>query len=231
MRLMPNADGHRHRRWAFVRRPQRNLPKPSTANSRRCQNKLRMFAHIVIARAGGRIESAAAKVKPGRPAIALQIMIWYTPFGYINSVTQYVLIALNKQRFLTWAFLIGVVFNVAANWLFIPVYGYRASAVIAVLSELVLLLSFYHGVRKHLAAVPWLQLIWRPVTSAVIMTVCLVLVWPLTPFGASILALIAYGAGLVGLRTFNTEDMMPVREAVFAVTGRLLGRFRRRAQP
>ena len=41
-------------------------------------------------------------------AIALQIMIWSIPIGWVNSVTQYVLISVNQQRFLTRAFVIGV---------------------------------------------------------------------------------------------------------------------------
>ncbi|MGB9880530.1 MAG: oligosaccharide flippase family protein, partial [Anaerolineae bacterium] len=32
--------------------------------------------------------------------IALQFLIWYMPVGFINSVTHYVLIAINQQRFL-----------------------------------------------------------------------------------------------------------------------------------
>jgi len=39
-------------------------------------------------------------------AIALQILIWFCP-SFVNSVTQYVLIAIDQQRFLTKAFVIG----------------------------------------------------------------------------------------------------------------------------
>ena len=62
--------------------------------------------------------------------IALQLMIWSVPIGFINSVTHYVLIALNQQRFLTKAFAIGLTFTVVANRVFIPIYSYRASALI-----------------------------------------------------------------------------------------------------
>ena len=44
-------------------------------------------------------------------ATALSIMIWSVPIGFVNSVTQYALIAVNQQRFLTRAFLIGVAFT------------------------------------------------------------------------------------------------------------------------
>ncbi|HFD39183.1 MAG TPA: hypothetical protein ENJ31_04965, partial [Anaerolineae bacterium] len=57
--------------------------------------------------------------------IALQLIIWFLPFSFVNSVTQYVLIAIDQQRFLTKAFLVGVTFNIVANLIFIPLFSYR----------------------------------------------------------------------------------------------------------
>ncbi|NIV30321.1 MAG: flippase, partial [Anaerolineae bacterium] len=67
--------------------------------------------------------------------IALQIIIWFLPFSFVNSVTQYVLIAIDQQRFLTRAFLIGVVFNVTANLIVIPTFSYKGAAIVTILSE------------------------------------------------------------------------------------------------
>ncbi|MEN6479625.1 MAG: oligosaccharide flippase family protein, partial [Anaerolineales bacterium] len=47
-------------------------------------------------------------------AEVLRVMIWYMPIGFINSVTQYVLIALDQQRFITRAFAIALAFNIVA---------------------------------------------------------------------------------------------------------------------
>jgi len=44
-------------------------------------------------------------------ATALRILIWFLPFSYVNSVTQYVLIAVERQRFLTVAFVVGAGFT------------------------------------------------------------------------------------------------------------------------
>jgi O-antigen/teichoic acid export membrane protein len=101
--------------------------------------------------------------------IALQIIIWFLPFSFVNSVTQYVLIAIDQQRFLTRAFLIGVVFNIAANLMVIPTYSYQGAAVVTILSELVLLVPFYYAVRKHLGPVPWISLFWQPTVASAIM--------------------------------------------------------------
>ena len=101
--------------------------------------------------------------------IALQIIIWFLPFSFVNSVTQYVLIAIDQQRFLTRAFLIGVVFNITANLLVIPAYSYQGAALVTILSELVLLAPFYYAVRKHLGPLPWLSLFWQPALASVVM--------------------------------------------------------------
>ncbi|MHB1413834.1 MAG: MATE family efflux transporter, partial [Chloroflexota bacterium] len=61
-------------------------------------------------------------------AIALQILIWFLPFSYVNSVTQYVLIALDEQRFITVSFLIAVPFNIVGNLIMIPLLGYGGAA-------------------------------------------------------------------------------------------------------
>jgi O-antigen/teichoic acid export membrane protein len=116
-------------------------------------------------------------------AIALQIMIWFLPFSFVNSVTQYVLIAIDRQRFLTKAFLIGVTFNVVANLIAIPLFSYKGAAVVTVLSELALLIPFYWAVRKHLGPLPWMSLVWQPALASLVMAGAMWLLrgipWPL----------------------------------------------------
>ncbi|MGQ9766632.1 MAG: oligosaccharide flippase family protein [Anaerolineae bacterium] len=99
-------------------------------------------------------------------AVALRIMIWSIPIGFINSVTQYVLIAVNQQRFLTRAFIIGVAFTTLANLIFIPRFGYVAAAVILIPAELSLFIPFTIAVHRHVAAIPWPKLLAPPLLAA-----------------------------------------------------------------
>ncbi|MCB0099645.1 MAG: flippase, partial [Caldilineaceae bacterium] len=94
----------------------------------------------------------------GGANLALQLVIWSIPIGFVNSVTQFVLIAVNQQRYLTKAFVIGVVFNTVGNLLVIPNFGYLGAAVVTILSELSLLFPFYVSVKRHVGSVPWLSL-------------------------------------------------------------------------
>ena len=140
-------------------------------------------------------------------AIALQLLIWFFPFSCVNQVTQYVLIAINQQRFLTRAFLIGVAFNLTANLIFIPLYGYRASAVITVLSELALLIPFYWCVRRNLTSVPWTRFFWRPALATAVLAPLVGGLQPrLSPFVVIPLAVLIYSFLLVVLGTFGAED-------------------------
>ncbi len=139
--------------------------------------------------------------------IALQLLIWFLPFSFINSVTQYVLIAIDEQRFLTRAFIIGVTFNLVANLIAIPMFGYQGAAVVTVLSELVLLAPFYYSVRKHLGPLPWASLFWRPVVASLAMGSVMWLLrglwWPLLiPIGGAV-----YGVVLFLVGGFRQPDM------------------------
>ena len=139
--------------------------------------------------------------------IALQLMIWSIPVGFINSVTHYVLIALNQQRFLTKAFALGLAFTVAANVVFIPIYSYRASALIHLFSELALLLPFYYCLRKHLAPVPWGRLLWRPALAAALMGSLMVLLRDVNPLLTIPLGSLVYLLALILLGTFSEEEV------------------------
>ncbi len=146
--------------------------------------------------------------------MALRLLIGFLPFSFINGVTQYVLIALEQQRFLTKAFLIGFAFNLLANLIFIPRFSYQASAIIHIFAEVALMIPFYYGIRKHLGSVPWLALTWQPVVAGAAMAAVLLvlrngsLVWTL-PLG-----LLVYAGLLVALGTFGEQERALLRGLV-----------------
>lgn len=140
-------------------------------------------------------------------AIALTIMIWSIPFGWMNSLTQYALIALNLQRYITWAFFFAVSFNIISNIIFIPIYGFQAAAVTTILSEAALLIPFAILMHRGLEqSVNWLGLIWRPIIATGVMIGITILLLPVNMLLALIAASIAYIAVLIALNPLDDNE-------------------------
>ncbi len=142
--------------------------------------------------------------------IALQIMIWSIPIGWINSVTNYVIVALDRQRTLTIAFAVGVIFNVAANLIFLPAYSYRAAAVITIFSEATLFAAFYWIIRQEIGGMGWRRALWRPALAALVLLGVTLVLWQVAPLAALVLSPLVYGAGLLALRPFGPEELARV---------------------
>ncbi|MCL5958445.1 MAG: oligosaccharide flippase family protein [Chloroflexi bacterium] len=148
--------------------------------------------------------------------IALQAVILFLPFSYLNSVTQYVLIALNQQRFITLSFVIAAAFNISGNLILIPRYSYVGAAIITILSEIVLLTPFLYCLHRHIGSLPLLSIAARPIVASAIMATVLWLFQYANPFLLFLLGAFIYVGSLAALRTFTADDR--------ALARRLLGR-------
>ena len=138
--------------------------------------------------------------------IALTIMIWSIPFGWINSITNYILIALGMQAKLTRAFIVGLSFNIVANLLLIPHFSYIAAAFITILSELVEGFVFVIYLEHSLGSIRWIGLLWRVFLSAAIMFGIIWLLWPVQSILALVAGTIVYPISLIGLRAIGPEE-------------------------
>ncbi len=155
-------------------------------------------------------------------AIALRIIMWSIPFGWLNSVTNYVLIALGMERLQPRAFALAVGFNIVANVLLIPRYSYVAAAVITVLSEVVLLVVFAIILRRRDAGVDWRQLTARPLLLTALMMAAMALGGRLHLLVGLALGVAVYLVGLFALRVIGPEERAALGEVLpLAVTRRL----------
>lgn len=147
-------------------------------------------------------------------AIAIQLMIWSIPIGWMNSLTQYVLVALDMQRMVTRAFVVAVVFNITANLIFIPQFSYQAAAITTILSELVLWIPFVIFTARGIGQpIGWVDLLWRPVTATLAMVGVIVLGANLPMLMVLAVASVVYGVVLLALKPFSPEEiaLMPAR--------------------
>lgn len=144
-------------------------------------------------------------------AIALQIVIWSIPIGWLNSVTNYVLIALGLERMQPRAFALAVGFNIGANVLFIPRYGYVAAGVTTILSEMVLMGLFAYYLRQRMPGVDWRGLGQRPLLLTLIMVGLMWAAFQVHVLLATAVGLIVYPLGLWALRILGADELKVLR--------------------
>jgi O-antigen/teichoic acid export membrane protein len=161
-------------------------------------------------------------------AIALQLMVWSIPIGWMNSLTQYALVALNLQRRVTWAFALACAFNITANLIFIPQFSYQAAAITTILSELMLFVPFALLIERGTGQrVAWWRILWKPYAAAAVM-----LGWALGTAGlmgvwlAVGSAMGVYGLVLWRLRPLDADEAALIAPALPAPVRRALGQSR-----
>ena len=152
----------------------------------------------------------------GGADLAFQVIIWSIPIGFVNSVTQYVLIAVNQQHYLTRAFVLGVVFNVVGNLILIPRLGYVGAAIATILSEFSLLFPFSYCVRRNVGRVPWWRVFGPPGLAAAVMGAS---IYALQGSGLNVwlavgVGLVVYAGGLLVTGALKGEDMAVVLRAL-----------------
>jgi O-antigen/teichoic acid export membrane protein len=129
-------------------------------------------------------------------AVALRILIWFLPLSFFNGLTQYVLIAVGRQARITVAFAVAALFNVGANLLLIPRFGYVAAAGVTIVSEVVLLVPFLLALRGRVAVGPAAAAAVRPLPAAL---AAALLLWLLRDAAGGVRLLAALGGGALYL--------------------------------
>ena len=146
----------------------------------------------------------------------LRILIWSILFGWVNSLTNYVLIALDRQRYVLVASAIRVVFTIGVNLLFVGSFGYIASAWILVGGELLLVILFHIEMHRQLGAFDW-HFMKGPLAAGLVMAA---VGWGVSRFHVSlalVVSMVVYLGALILFRAFTPEEwalfssLMPAR--------------------
>ena len=139
-------------------------------------------------------------------AVALRLMVWSILFGWINSLTNYVLIALNRQRYVLLASGARVVFTVLANLLLTGRYSYVASAGILIAGELMLAALFAADFTRQVGPVGWRQTLGRLALTG-LGTAALAAAVALYSHPVALAAtLVAYPLLVIGLGAFTSSE-------------------------
>lgn len=143
-------------------------------------------------------------------ADTLRLLIWFAPLHYLNGITQYAIIAVDRQRAIAPAYLAATLFNLGTNLVAIPVFGYRAAAITTILTEVVLFVLLQRSIARYLGTIDWATLLWRPLPAVAV--ACLVglvlqhISWVLLPF-----VLVTYGSALILLGVVRHQELALLR--------------------
>lgn len=143
-------------------------------------------------------------------ALVLQILAAPFLFLVLNEFITYLLLAVNETKSVIKTAIAGAIFCVIANILIIPRMGIMGAAVVAGLTELLVLFLFSQAIRKKCGHTPVFSLLWRPALGAVAMGLVLKQVsWPLIPLILTSLGV--YFILLLLLKTFNEHDFLVMK--------------------
>ncbi len=139
-------------------------------------------------------------------ATALRILIWFLPISYVNGITQYVLIAVNRQRTITVAFAAAVSFNLIANLIFVPMYGYMAAAAVTIATEVILFVPLSIAIRRYVGRFNWFGFAIRPLLAAGAMAAVEAATVRFGVIPALVLATLTYSVALIGTGTLGKRE-------------------------
>ena len=85
---------------------------------------------------------------------ALKILIWAVILRYLNYAVTIGLLAAKRERVLIVSSSVGVAVNFIGNLIFIPMFSYRAAAVLTIITELVVLTLNLNWLRRVTGTIP-----------------------------------------------------------------------------
>lgn len=135
---------------------------------------------------------------------ALRILAFGIVFLFINSAFTAMLYSTNRQSRYAVATAIAAGFNIAANLLLIPLFGYLAASSTTVLTEAVLSVAGWWLVGR--ARLPWLRLSWRMLAAGGVLGVVLLALAGLPIWVGLAVAPFVYFGGLFLLRAFDEDE-------------------------
>jgi O-antigen/teichoic acid export membrane protein len=132
-------------------------------------------------------------------ASVLKILIWAVMLRYVNCALNITLLAAGREKVFVRTSLVCLAVNFLGNLVFIPIYSWRAAAVMTIATELVLLAQNLYWVRR---AVGIVSLPWGMERSSVVFAVLLAVVLAGRYLGLPLVVgstcLVIFGAYLYG---------------------------------
>jgi len=142
--------------------------------------------------------------------VALKILVLAVLFQFLNILFSFILVALNKQTKLLYINAACVLFAILADFIFVPIYGFRGATATSVLSELFILLGTYFVAKKYLDFSINFKNLFKIIFSALVMGLALYLLEPITYkflHHWNVILLVLVGIGIYGIMLIVTKTV------------------------
>jgi O-antigen/teichoic acid export membrane protein len=148
-----------------------------------------------------------------QPAIpAMQTIIWVVPFMYLSEFLGYVVLITGREKIAARSVLISTGFNVLVNLWVVPHFGYLGSAVMTVLTEMVLVGQYIWLLSYLLRTMNWINILVRPLLAAALMGTLVVFLKPTVPLWMNVfIGAVSYFVFLFAMKAFGKDDFQFLR--------------------
>jgi O-antigen/teichoic acid export membrane protein len=137
---------------------------------------------------------------------AVSVLFIYTPANSI-MVSQ-----LTKKATKITGY--NLLFNIAANLVLIPIFGFVAAAAITVASETIQMLGYSYSIKKNIVRYEFFRHFIKPALSSLVMGGFIFMISGMNLWIIIFLSIPVYLVCLTGLRFFHKEDVVLFRAAV-----------------
>jgi O-antigen/teichoic acid export membrane protein len=160
-----------------------------------------------------------------RPSSAVLAVLAVTiVFGFQIFLLWYGLLAAYKERGMLTVTLFSLALNVGLNLVLIPAYGPKGAAISLVISDLTILVGQAAFLQKNLFAIPFAEVLPKPLLAAALSAVAILLLHPVSGFLSGGVAALLFAAVLLATRYISAEEWRPLTQPVREQLARLLRR-------
>lgn len=145
--------------------------------------------------------------------LALKIIIWTIPFLFLVMMFGNMFVSINKENLLLKILFVAMIFNIVSNLILIPQFSYVGSAILTVISEIIIFVMCFYFLSKFVCKIEFVDTLIKPVLASGIMglfilslKINLLLLIPTSVF--------IYFSVLIILKTFTKDDIKLVRQII-----------------
>lgn len=148
--------------------------------------------------------------QPAAPA--MQIIVWVVPFMYLSEFLGYVVLITGREKIAARSVLISTGFNVAVNLWVVPHFGYMGSAVMTVVTEIILVSQYVWILSEMLRKMSWVNILLRPLLASALMGTLVIFLKPNVPLLVNVfIGAISYVVFLFVVGAFGKDDFNFIR--------------------